>query len=236
MSLTKIEFKRYSNPEFSLLDQKYRKIKAIWIFWIIFTTILIFPVGLTLLILLIMAKRSYEYINMLKERERIDKLLELAKSRMGDYNYIFAIYALVDMKVKDTAFLVNDLLEEATVFMFTNLRKKYLLSLEVLAAKLDYSSVNEMLRLMERPTQRYSIVPSIPITSVYYLDEAPLKAKCMISSLLLDFDEDTIFACPSCSNLAKKELLTEWIEENGSCKACHRIISMADCPTVVVRS
>jgi len=235
MSLSKPEFKKYSNPEFSLLDQEYRKLKNTYIFWIVVTSICLFLSGLALLIPLIMAKRSYDYINMLKERERVDKLLEFAKSRTGEYNNRFAIYVLVDMKVKDTAFLLDDLLEEASVFMFANLRDKYQLALEVLAAKLDYNSVNDMLKLMERPTQRYRIVPSIPVTSVYYLDEAPMKAKCIISSLLLDFDEDTIVACPSCGGLAKKELLTEWIEENGSCKSCHRIISMADCPTVVVR-
>lgn len=56
------------------------------------------------------------------------------------------------MKVKDTAFLVDDLLEEATVFMFINMRKNYQLALEVLAAKLDYISVEKMLKMLEKPT------------------------------------------------------------------------------------
>ncbi|MHA1737858.1 MAG: hypothetical protein ACTSXA_10185 [Candidatus Heimdallarchaeota archaeon] len=235
MAITDHDFKRYSNPEFSLLDQEYRKIRNQYLFWTVVLSICLFLSGLAILIPFIMAKQSYEYITMLKERERVDKLLEFAKLRSGEYNNRFAIYALVDMKVKDIAFLLDDLLEEANVFMFINLRNKYQLAFEVLAAKLDYDSVGKMLQLLEKPTQRYHIVPSIPITSVYYLDDEPLKAKCMISSLLLDFDEDLVIACPNCGNLAKKELLTEWLEENGTCKACDRKISMADCPIVKIK-
>jgi hypothetical protein len=196
--------------------------------------ILAFLSGFAILIPYIMALRSYEYIKMLQERERVDKLIELAKSRVGDYNARFAVFALVDMKVKDAAFIINDLQEE-TVYLFTNFGKKLQKALDVLAAKLDYNSSEDMMRLLEKPTQRYGIVPSIPITSIYYLDDEPLKSKCMISDLLLDFREDTVVACPSCGNLAKKELLTEWLEENGSCKICKRKISMRDCPIVKVR-
>ncbi|MHA1244580.1 MAG: hypothetical protein ACTSP7_08420 [Candidatus Heimdallarchaeota archaeon] len=171
MSISDHDFKRYSNPEFSLLDQEYRKIRNQYLFWTVVLSICLFLSGLAILIPFIMAKRSYEYITMLKERERVDKLLEFAKLRSGEYNNRFAIYALVDMKVKDIAFLLDDLLEEANVFMFINLRNKYQLAFEVLAAKLDYDSVGKMLQLLEKPTQRYHIVPSIPITSVYYLDD-----------------------------------------------------------------
>ncbi|MHA1187078.1 MAG: hypothetical protein ACTSSK_09435 [Candidatus Heimdallarchaeota archaeon] len=235
MTISDHDFKRYSNPEFSLLEHEYRKTKNQLLFWTVIVSICLFLSGLALLIPFIMAKRSYEYISMLKERERVDRLLEHAKLRSGEYNNRFAIYALVDMKVKDLAFLLDDLLEEAEVYMFISYRKNYQLALEVLAAKLDYDSIGKMLQLLEKPTQRYHIVPSIPITSVYYLDDEPLKAKCMVSSLLLDFDEDLVVACPNCGNLAKKELLTEWLEENGTCKACDRKISMADCPIVKIK-
>ncbi|NHJ47315.1 MAG: hypothetical protein FK733_05950 [Asgard group archaeon] len=234
MSISKLEFRRYSDPDFSLLDQEWRKIKTRLIVGIILLNIFLFLSGFALLIPYIMAMRSYEYIKMLQERERVDKLIELAKIRVGDYNARFAIFALVDMKVKDAAFILNDLQEEA-VYIFTNFSKKLQKALDVLAAKLDYNSAEEMLRLLEKPTQRYGIVPSIPITSVYYLDDEPIKAKCMISDLLLDFNDDNVVACPSCGNLAKRELLIEWLEENGSCKICERKISMRECPIVKVR-
>ena len=235
MPLSKQEFKKYADPDFSLLEQEYRNMQAKWMFWIITLSICFFLSGLALLVPYIMAKRSYEYVTMLKQRERVDKLLELVRYQTGDYNSRFAIFTLVDMQVKDVAFVLDDLLEESNTYMVLNTRKNYQLALDVLAAKLDYRSVAEMLKLLERPTAYSRIVPSIPITSVYYLDEAPMKAKCIISSLILDFDEDTIVACPNCGGLARKELMIEWLEENGKCKSCHRIIAMADCPTVVVR-
>ena len=235
MTITDHDFKKYADPEFSLLEQEFRKMRNKYLFWIVILSIFLFLSGLALLIPYIMAKRSYDYITMLQKRERVDKLLQFARLRTGDYNNRFAIYALVDMKIKDIAFLLDDLLEEANVFMLINLRKNYQLALEVLAVKLDYNSVEKMLQSLEKPTKRYHIVPSIPITSVYYLDEEPKKAKCMISSLILDFDEDIVVACPNCGNLAKKELLTEWLEENGICKACERKIAMEDCPIVKIK-
>ncbi len=234
MPITKHEFKKYSDPDFSLLDQEFRILNTKLIVFLIFISIILFPFGIMFIALNILAKRSYDYVKMLQERGRVDKLLEKSKLHIAEYHTRFSIYALVDMKVKDIAFLLNDKQEEG-IFIFTNFDKKIQKALEVLAAKLDFNSVEKMLSSLEKPTQRYRIVPSIPITSVYYLEDEPLKAKCMISSLLLDFDEDIVVACPNCGNLAKKELLTEWLEENGSCKSCDRIISMADCPLVKIR-
>jgi len=234
MSISKHEFKKYSNRNFSLLDQEYRILNTKLIILVIFMTILLFPFGIMFIALNILNKRSYDYIKMLQERGRVDKLLENAKLHVADYHTRFSIYALVDMKVKDVAFLLNDKYEEG-IYFFSNFGVKLQKSLEVLATKLDYNSVEKMLSSLEKPTQRYRIVPNIPIISVYYLEEEPLKAKCMISSLLLDFNEDAVVACPNCGNLAKKELLTEWLEENGTCRSCERKISMADCPIVKIR-
>lgn len=84
MPISNLEFKRYSNPEFSFLDQEYQKLRNKYIFWTVAVSICFFLSGLSLLIPLIMIKRSYEYINMLKERERVDKILGLVKSRTGE--------------------------------------------------------------------------------------------------------------------------------------------------------
>ncbi|HUT82651.1 MAG TPA: hypothetical protein VMZ29_15760 [Candidatus Bathyarchaeia archaeon] len=234
MGISKSDIKKYSNPDFSLLDEEWCKIKTKWTIGTTFLTILCFPFGLLGLIPLLIGKGSYKHVKMLKKRKRIDKLLELAKLRMGDYKDRLSLYALVDLKVKDVVFLLNDLYEEGA-YLYSNFNKHIQKLLEILAVKFDYTSVEEMLRLLEKPTQGYHIVPNIKITSVYYLDEIPLKAKCMISSLLLDFNEDTVVACPNCGNLAKKELLAEWLEENDTCRVCDRKISIADCPIVKIR-
>ncbi|MBN1330899.1 MAG: hypothetical protein JXA54_15615 [Candidatus Heimdallarchaeota archaeon] len=233
MAISKSEFKKHSNPEFSLLEEEWRKFKTKWIILIIFISVLFIPF-LGIIALLIDANQSYNYIKMLQNRVRVDKLMEVAELHVDQYKTQFSLYALVDMKVKDVAFLLNDFYEDA-VYLSTNFHKKIQKLLTILAVKLDYISVEEMLRLLEKPTKKYHINPNITITSVYYLEQVPQKTKCMISSLFLDFDKDTIVACPNCGNFAKKDLLAEWLEENGSCRICERKISIDDCPIVKIR-
>jgi hypothetical protein len=75
----------------------------------------------------------------------------------------------------------------------------------------------------------------VPITKIYYIDEIPSNAKCMITSLPLDFQVDDIVVCPYCSAWAKKELLANWLLEKNKCPVCQRELTIEDCPVVEVR-
>lgn len=59
--------------------------------------------------------------------------------------------------------------------------------------------------------------------------------RCMVSSLVIDFGEDEIVACPYCGNFAKKNLLAEWLKLKGICPICKKKLQLALCPEVIAQ-
>ncbi|MBD3191396.1 MAG: hypothetical protein GF308_12170 [Candidatus Heimdallarchaeota archaeon] len=57
--------------------------------------------------------------------------------------------------------------------------------------------------------------------------------RCMVSSLVIDFEEDEIVACPYCGNFAKKNLLAEWLKMKGICPICRKKLPLDLCPRVI---
>ena len=72
----------------------------------------------------------------------------------------------------------------------------------------------------------------VPITKVYFLEDIPATAKCMVSGLTIDFNIDEVVVCPYCSAFAKKDLITGWLSEKQKCPVCQRALKIADCPAV----
>lgn len=60
--------------------------------------------------------------------------------------------------------------------------------------------------------------------------EAPIGSRGMVSGLLIDFEKDNVVACPYCGNIAKREMLAEWLKVKGICPVCKKKLSLDECP------
>jgi hypothetical protein len=155
-----------------------------------------------------------------------------------------ATIILVDAKNPDIAqTLRNRLLSRVSSDLRDVLKWSYLL-----AIKLGYKDHIEMFSDIE---EQKPIIPAkqtqiqketydrdivVPIEKIYFLDDIPQDAKCMVTGLELDFNIDTIVVCPFCSAWAKKELLKSWLDEKSTCPVCQRELHIEDCPTVRINT
>ncbi len=194
--------------------------------------------------ILIMDRRKFKPIMELKEKKQIDKLLELAKkyslsnSTLDQERARIATYLLIDFKSKGVANILKTRLQQRKPGSVRLLLRAYYL----LAIKFGYNDHIEMFydeglsngRVKEQKKFVDEVDNEIvvPISKIYYIDEIPTDAKCMITGLTFDFVADEIVVCPYCSAWAKKELLASWLSENDFCPVCRRELHLADCPTV----
>ena len=74
----------------------------------------------------------------------------------------------------------------------------------------------------------------LQITSVYFIGSKKELGNGMISKMPLTLDEDIVI-CPNCRNMAKKELLENWLKENRTCPICRKKLSINDFPIVDIR-
>lgn len=203
--------------------------------------------GITMLMylpILIMDHRKIKPIMELKEKKQIDKLLELAKKYSSSNSFMdqerarIATYLLIDFRSKEVAnVLKTRLLQKKPGSIRLLLRAYYLL-----AIKLGYNDHIAMFYAEDlskgRVVEQKSIADDVdneivvPISKIYYLEEIPGDAKCMITGLTVDFITDEIVVCPYCSAWAKRELLASWLGENDFCPVCRRELYLADCPIV----
>ncbi|NHJ31532.1 MAG: hypothetical protein FK732_01600 [Asgard group archaeon] len=231
--------KKYTDPTYSLLEEKWGKQKRGYITLIVLFNIFMFCTGVAFLPLYYQVKRAYLAAKELYDEGNEKKLLEYVKyaghcvyQTTGVYSRFFSLYALVDLKSIEVAHVLKDRLHELR-FYANIIKKPYLDSLNVLAIKLDYGSAEKLLENLDRIDE----VPedTIPITKVYFVKKIPKGTQCMVSSLLLDIKEDDIIACPFCGNMAKREHMRDWLSTNNTCPVCRRIAKIIDCPMVVIQ-
>ena len=231
--------KKYSDPSYSLLDERWRKQRNGYIWLIVLMNLFLFLTGFVFLIFYYQIKRSYLYAKELYEEGNTKKLLEMARwggafgnQSMGLYSRMFSIYALVDLKNADVAQILQDRLHELR-FYAKIIQKPYRYPLEVLAFKLDYSTPEQLLSKLD--SVKETLEDTIPITKVYFVKKISKGTKCMVSNLLVDIDEDDIIACPFCGNMAQREHLSGWLATNNHCPVCRRVIKIVDCPIVKIQ-
>lgn len=230
---------KFSDPSISLLEERWQKQRSLWIWLIVLFNIFMFCTGFVFLIYYYQIKRAYLYAKELSDEGNSKKLLEYVRyggtwgyQTTGAFGRIFSIYALVDMKNIEVAHVLRDRLHELR-FYSKMVQRPYRYPLEVLAIKLDYSTPEQLLSKLDA----MEISPEedkIPITKVYFVKKIPKGTQCMVSSLVLDIDDDDVVACPFCGNMAKREHLSGWLAENNHCPVCRRTLKIVDCPIVKI--
>ncbi|HUT81597.1 MAG TPA: hypothetical protein VMZ29_10385 [Candidatus Bathyarchaeia archaeon] len=239
---------KFKDPELSLLDEQWRIFKRRSLLMIIFLALL--P-GYGWIVLIPVCinhknrKNAYLEAKELRDEKQEDLLLKDVKYSFGAtfkeaFRLEAKIYALVDLKSKEIGKIIFERLNGSPLLNAKYMRispQNLSIALDVLAMKLGYKHRGDLIEKYEikLPSKSSSIEYSLPITKVFYIDEFPSKTKCMISSLRLDIEKDTIVICPNCRNMAKRELLAEWLEESGSCPVCRRKIVIDDCPVVKIQ-
>lgn len=230
---------KYTDPSYSLLDERWRKQRNGYIWLIVLMNLFMFFTGFVFLIFYYQIKRSYLFAKELYEEGNTKKLLEITRvggvfgnQSMGLYSRMFCIYALVDLKNVDVARILQDRLHELR-FYSKIIQKPYRYPLEVLAIKLDYSTPEHLLSKLDSLEETKE--DTIPITKVYFVKKIPKGTKCMVSSQLLDIDDDDVIACPFCGNMAQREHLSGWLATNNHCPVCRRTIKIIDCPIVKIQ-
>ena len=189
--------------------------------------------------------RKFKPILELKEKKQVDELFELAKKYSLSNSYLdqerarIATYLLIDFKSKDIAQLLKVRLAQSKTGEVRQLLRAY----HLLALKLGYKDhidlfYDEDFTQTKASKQKVTVDDIdneivVPISKIYYIDEIPYDAKCMVTGLKLDFITDDIIVCPYCSAWAKRELLSSWLIENNFCPVCRRELHLEDCPTVV---
>ena len=195
---------------------------------------------------LIMEYLKFKPILEYKETKNIDKLVEMAKKYSVSNSFIaqqqasIATYLLVDFKSLEIAQILIDRLSQKKPKGVSDLLRV----LSLLALKFGYDDHKQFLYDLIEGKQKEpekKAIPDdvdyetvVPITKVYYLEEIPDEAKCMVSGLRIDFLTDDVVVCPYCSAWAKKELLDSWLIENDFCPVCRRELRIEDCPEVQI--
>ncbi|MHA1364833.1 MAG: hypothetical protein ACTSP5_00275 [Candidatus Heimdallarchaeota archaeon] len=122
--------------------------------------------------------------------------------------------------------------------------------LYTLAVKLGYSTTNRMLAARRsgessaiqsvddkiKIKRKDDLDLSIPVTKVYFVKELPIGKNCMIKGLPLDFKNDKVVACPHCGNMAERDPLVIWVNENKKCPICKKTLLVDDISLVVIKN
>ncbi len=245
---TKIDVAKFKDPETSLLEEQWKKYHKLNVILITVTSCIPVYGWIYLVPILIyykQKKKAYFAAKELKENGQEDLMLKDIKYSFGVNFKEYArmeqeIYALIDLKNPEIGKILYNRLQGAAIIptrAYPYMTQDFTYALDVLAMKLGYKHRGDLIETFERKSTSSSstIDTGLPITKVYFIHELPPKAKCMISNLRLDIEKDTIAICPFCRNMAKKELLSEWLEENDSCPVCRRKVSIEDCPIVKIQ-
>lgn len=264
-TISKKKFEKYSRHDYSLFEERKRKLIRrkrggiivlvlagllfvsglslsflYWMYPFMFSmgALMIATFALPFFLAYYSSMPSYKFASDLFSQENSKKLLEIANQPglfgyRRDATYRFAVSALVDLKSRELVSILYDSWEQVKYYPKI-IQRPFLVPLEILAAKLGFHSIEDLTaNLSDSRTKEATI--SIPITQVYFIDKLPKKAKCMVSSLPLNVDKDAVVACPYCGNMAKQELLAEWLEKNSSCPVCRKTISINECPIVKIQ-
>lgn len=244
MIRSKIRVEDFKDIEKSLLDTKWASYRRSSLFFIIITAITGFYFlgpGIMLLVYHRMKKKAYLEAKELRDLDQEEELLQQIRHHFGTnakeaFSLEQKLYALVDLRNREAGQILYNRLKNLEFGSQKGFIRPIDLidALDVLSLKLGYSSRAGLIDSFDKSAVSSIDAHKIPITKVFFLDKAPKKAKCMISSLQLDFDTDIIAACPFCGNMAKHEFLLEWVEENGSCPVCRKLLTPNECPLVKI--
>ncbi|NHJ41345.1 MAG: hypothetical protein FK731_15035 [Asgard group archaeon] len=245
MIRSKIRVEDFKDIEKSLLDEKWESYRKRSLIFIILTAISVFyfiAPGIMLLIYLQMKKKAYLEAKELRDLGKEKDLLTQIRHHFGTtaleaFRLEQKLYALVDLRNREVGKILYSRLKgmEYGIGQKGYLRPADLIeALDVLALKLGYSSRAGLIDSFSDSPDSAIDAQKIPITKVFFLEAPPKRTKCMVSSLQLDFTPDIIAACPYCGNMAKRDLLLEWVEENGSCPVCLRALTASDIPLVKI--
>ena len=240
----KIRLEDFKDVEKSLLDEKwesYRK-RALTVIIITACTVFYFLApGIMFLISYLNKKKAYLEAKELRDSNQEDEMLKQVRYHFGTtlkeaYRLEQKLYALVDLKSREVGEIIYNRIKSLEFgYQKSIIHPNDLVdALDVLTMKLGYSSRADLIDSFDASSDSAIDAQKIPITKVFFIDKAPKKTKCMISSLQLDFDTDSIAACPFCGNMAKRDLLLEWIEENGTCPVCRQLLIASECPIVKI--
>ena len=192
----------------------------------------------------LMDRAKYKLLLPLKEKKDINELLVLSRKYSISNGYLdqekakLATYILIDLKSRDIANELKDrILQEKTSKARILLKPFYLLALKLgytdhIALYKDLVSDKQITEKPIKEQYKFDREVVVPITKIYFLEDIPQDAKCMISGLKVDFKRDTIVTCPFCSAWAKKDLLAGWLKEKQKCPVCSRKLVIEDCPEV----
>ncbi|NHJ32736.1 MAG: hypothetical protein FK732_07730 [Asgard group archaeon] len=166
--------------------------------------------------------RYFKQIKKLASENNEKELLEIA-SKINQKS-ILALYALFDIQSSEAKTLLRLYIDN------TSLRKKAeKLTSEITTLDLEIKIIDKnWVRSPERPAL------SIPIDKVYFIKSPKELSKCMISKIQLTLDAEVVI-CPYCSNMVKKDLMTEWLNEKNTCPVCFTQMTIDDCPIVDIR-
>ncbi|HUU77294.1 MAG TPA: hypothetical protein VMX55_03040 [candidate division Zixibacteria bacterium] len=250
------EGKKSESKEISLLDSKWDETKKKYKRYMLlaYCTIIVFPLGNLFLILYLNKRKYYLEAKSLRDAGNSYGLLELVKNFYQSFNssypqnnlsyiiysYEQCVYALVDLDNKEIARICYDRLKNPRFLSKTlHLNEIHINALDVLAKRNGYE-YNQYLDMFDKETEKdkekeKKATFGIPISKTYILSKPPQTSKCMISSLPLDFTNDTIVACPFCGSMAEKHLLADWLEEKSTCPVCKKTINIEDCPIVIIK-
>ena len=151
MDISEKELKRFSDPEYSVLEFEGKRIffKAFKIYFLIW-------IGIPFIVIAINGMKSLNYIRMLKDTKNVEKLTELAKGKYDlMYHKIFSILALVDLDVKEIAHYIDIALLTPSVYKNKAVRVALQRTLKFMAVKYKYKSVEEMLNSIEKPEKEF---------------------------------------------------------------------------------
>ncbi|MHA1212936.1 MAG: hypothetical protein ACTSSH_10790 [Candidatus Heimdallarchaeota archaeon] len=245
----RIKIHEYKDAEKSLLDSRWERMRKGYItLAVISACIPVYWVVTGLFIYLHKkGKETYLAMSSARDTEDIDYLVDFLdfrfRTRQIDYlRFEMALFALVDLRYEKLGRILYEKLNKMEFMPLreTQYSKMIILdALDVYAMKTGYSSGREIIRAFEKDDKTSGDGPGefsgVEVTKVYYLDKEPKKAKCMISSLPLDFATDEILACPHCGNMANSLPLENWLSTKRQCPVCRKRLTIDDCPIVKLR-
>lgn len=168
----------------------------------------------------------------LKSEEAIPFIEDILLTEKGSYFKKRAIFSLVKIGTKKSAIS----LVKAKDDEYTHIKQLVKSALDYLAKKYDFYDHNKLYRELKQEIefskdQHKDILPEIDTTTleILELEKIPKGAKCMVSKLIIDPRKFEIVACPHCHGLARKILLEDWLNENGICPKCKKLLNLDEC-------
>ncbi|NHJ48730.1 MAG: hypothetical protein FK733_13175 [Asgard group archaeon] len=161
----------------------------------------------------------YNKIKRFEKEKNEDELLLLSKKRGA--KGLAAICSLYRIKSNKFESEFKDMISDPYRYVYADEKMLKIISqLLLLEESEDEGEEDKQILLDTLITQ-----------TVYFIESTKELGKGMISKTQLSFNDDIVI-CPNCRNMAKKELLEEWLERKNSCPVCRKKMKLVDFPIV----